>query len=664
METTLGGDRLGSGNKQNIHLKNYERSTHDLSYVFKSSMAAGTLVPFMNKVALPGDKWEIKLNTDVMTFPTIGPLFGSYKVQLDVFYIPVRLYHSKLHNNMLYVGMKMSDIKLPQIELRAVNKIAAGYDPELPDNSQINASCLMKYLGISGLGTYNNATPNPLKRYFNAVPVLAYWDIYKNYYANKQEQIGAYIHTSGQIENDATTPISAALFDKTNVFKGYCLGEAELTLSEGDKLYIYYPTNAVQPIAEDIPITLAAVDKVLSEAFTGFQWDSQNKIQSANVATSTGLFTVKQVPSPTGTQKNAIFGIKTFPLSYIDDMRSAILKNDTTTGIVIGAGSLIPYSSPMETVNGADYAATYSQECLGLKTYQSDLFNNWITTEWIEGANGISTLTAVDTTGGSFTIDAFNIASKVYDMLNRIAVSGGSYDDWLNAVYTHERVRGVESPTYCGSLIKELAFEEIVSTAQSTDPDNTKIPLGTLAGRGRLTGKHKGGYIEITVNEPSYIMGIVSITPRLDYSQGNEWDVNLKTMDDFHKPALDGIGFQDLISEQLVWSDTILTGDNLYTQQTLGKQPAWINYMTAVNKSYGSFAEQTNCMFMTLNRRYEKTNRDGYHGRIKDATTYIDPTKFNNIFAETALSSQNFWVQIACDITARRKMSAKIIPNL
>ena len=105
------------------------------------------------------------------------------------------------------------------------------------------------------------------------------------------------------------------------------------------------------------------------------------------------------------------------------------------------------------------------------------------------------------------------------------------------------------------------------------------MPLGTLAGRGRLTGKHKGGKIEITVNEPAYIMGIVSITPRVDYSQGNEWDMNLKTMDDFHKPALDGIGFQDLITEQMVWSDSQIDPNGLVLTRRAGKQPAWINYI-------------------------------------------------------------------------------------
>ena len=71
-----------------------------------------------------------------------------------------------------------------------------------------------------------------------------------------------------------------------------------------------------------------------------------------------------------------------------------------------------------------------------------------------------------------------------------------------------------------------------------------------------MAGKHKGGTVIVKVDEPSYIMGIVSITPRLDYSQGNKWDTHLETMDDFHKPALDEIGFQELITEQMAWWST------------------------------------------------------------------------------------------------------------
>ena len=75
MKKTLGGDRLGSGNKMHVELHNFGRSTHDLGYIFKSSMAAGTLVPFMCEVALPGDTFDIGLDCDVRTHPTIGPFF-------------------------------------------------------------------------------------------------------------------------------------------------------------------------------------------------------------------------------------------------------------------------------------------------------------------------------------------------------------------------------------------------------------------------------------------------------------------------------------------------------------------------------------------------------------------------------------------------------------
>ncbi len=189
MKTTIGGDRLGSGNKQSVSLKNYERSTHDLSYLWRSSMSSGTLVPFMSEIGLPGDSFDIDLDVDVKTLPTIGPLFGSYKVQLDVFECPIRLYNGKLHMNMLNIGMDMSQIKLPQLELNAE------YDPDnLGDNSQINSSSIYSYLNMRGLGRDKISKKARVAREFNAVSYLGYWDVYKNYYANKQEERGFVIH--------------------------------------------------------------------------------------------------------------------------------------------------------------------------------------------------------------------------------------------------------------------------------------------------------------------------------------------------------------------------------------------------------------------------------------------------------------------------------------
>lgn len=86
--------------------------------------------------------------------------------------------------------------------------------------------------------------------------------------------------------------------------------------------------------------------------------------------------------------------------------------------------------------------------------------------------------------------------------------------------------------------------------------------------------------------------------------------------------------------------------------------------MTSYNKALGNFAIASEQMFMVLARRYEMDWLTNNEMKIGDLTTYIDPMKFNQIFADTRLDAMNFWVQIGMDITARRKMSAKVMPNL
>lgn len=191
---TLGGDRLGSGQKQKVEMHGFERSTHDLSYIWRSTMAPGTLVPFMSEVTLPGDTFDIDLDCMIKTHPTIGPLFGTFKVQLDVFYVPMRLYISALHNNTLGIGNRMQDIRLPKVQLLAKQLKSTTQDI---DNFQINPSCIFSYLDIRGVGLPGqDGDTGPIFRKFNAIPWLGYWEIYKNYYSNKQQEKGVVIHNA------------------------------------------------------------------------------------------------------------------------------------------------------------------------------------------------------------------------------------------------------------------------------------------------------------------------------------------------------------------------------------------------------------------------------------------------------------------------------------
>ena len=166
----------------------------------------------------------------------------------------------------------------------------------------------------------------------------------------------------------------------------------------------------------------------------------------------------------------------------------------------------------------------------------------------------------------------------------------GKVPAWINYMTNFNKVYGnfaTEIPRYEGGLSKEIIFQEITSFYGSSEEN----PLGTLAGRGTLSQKHKGGKSIIRVNEPCYVMGIVSITPRIDYSQGNDWAVNLLTLDDLHKPQLDEIGFQDLLLDLMSASTTQTDIDFMPKFTAIGTVPAWLNYMTNFNKVYGNFAD-------------------------------------------------------------------------
>ena len=79
----------------------------------------------------------------------------------------------------------MAQVKLPQIKVT----LKSEYDTTTTEENQwnqVNPSCLLAYLGIRGFANMSGATSKIVSK--NALPILAYYDIFKNYYANTQEE--------------------------------------------------------------------------------------------------------------------------------------------------------------------------------------------------------------------------------------------------------------------------------------------------------------------------------------------------------------------------------------------------------------------------------------------------------------------------------------------
>lgn len=644
---TLGKNTLGDNNKMKVAMRDYDMSTHDISTVFRSSIGVGMLIPFCKILCQKGDIIDLNLINKTLSQPTLGPLFGSFKLQHFMFFGGLRLYNSWLHNNRTGIGMKMSDIKLPMMHARTTGTATAA-------ETNISASALYKYLGWSkSRRTGNNATGGILK---NGVPLLLYLDIFKNFFANTQEKkfymlkgglsrltIGPKVYKipAKNIGTYPTNGTSVGSFDESNSWGDYWKNVKVLGRKNGSEVITNMAELSTDPTTKTITIDNAT--SILTE-IVDVEFD-------------------KNITKYINTQ------LGQYDLNLLDQIRDVILhKKGNETLQLIGDNLSVTNGGTEELKKMFNDLIDAQSNKLGgmlLKTYDSDIFNNWVQTDWIDGAGGITEITSIDITAndGKLTMDALNLQQKVYNMLNRIAVSGGSYRDWLETVYTAGKyLDRPETPVFIGGMTQYIEFDEVISKS-ATETEYGSQPLGDIAAIGRGGKPLNNGHIHYQCEEPGYIMGLMAITPMVDYSQGNDFDLNLQTIDDLHKPALDGIGYQDLIQEQMVGETSIYeNGPNISNMKHLSanKTVAWIDYMTNYNRTYGEFAAGEPLDFMVLNRRYEV----GDNNTIKDLTTYIDPQKYIEIFADTSIDSQNFWVQTVIQATRRGNYSAKQIPFL
>ena len=267
--------------------------------------------------------------------------------------------------NMLNIGMDMSEVLLPQIEM------SAKYNPGGGDNDQINSSSIYSYLNIRGVGRTANGTAGTVKRYFNAIPYLGYWDIYKNYYANKQEERGFVIHAdTGDVSfdlskcfvtvngNTVVTKEIAATDQSIDTDPQGATGQVITTM---EIRFVWNNNNTVaygSPDVSNFEIDIDGNNFLLSELFgvinvptvpEGGLNGGYLSVQCSDYLGALGVadWDASQNSSVPNTEGSNYFGepiLREFPLDNIDDMRMDILEAvRDTTAFKLDETSRAPY---------------------------------------------------------------------------------------------------------------------------------------------------------------------------------------------------------------------------------------------------------------------------------------------------------------------------------
>ena len=120
----------------------------------------------------------------------------------------------------------MEQVKLPQIKVN-IRTLQDSPSNEEKQWIQVNPSCLLAYLGIRGYANTPSSGEAVIKK--NALPILTYFDIFKNYYANTQEENFYMIGTSPKL---TTTINGINITDPDNITttEGSISGGSKVTI--------------------------------------------------------------------------------------------------------------------------------------------------------------------------------------------------------------------------------------------------------------------------------------------------------------------------------------------------------------------------------------------------------------------------------------------------
>lgn len=661
----IGSDRLGSGPKMIVEAHGFGVSTHDVSKTRRTSMSFGTIVPAGMWLMPAGSRLRLNLDALITSNALLYQLYGSAKFQADIFSSRFANYNAKMDINLNDQAYEVDDIKFPQMRLRT-----RGFESNMENisNRQVNPSSLLRYTGVSSNGQNAANWASDVERVYMAMWILMYYQTYKEYYANKQEKRGLMIHNVAPPSD--ITIVSVEIWNNGEYFDevvGWSGQSFELGGLNDPELRVRYVSQYRRDEEQwtDLPYAAIVINSNGMDMSATAMWQAQARVNDPNNETAQTIIysdfdfageTNLQGYRSTYATEGAVSApqLTFFDLKAIDRMTMKILKMvDSTEPLEINSDTELPYGASFKEYSGFK-SINGTQEGLVIGTYQSDIFNNWLDNTTINNLNAKNKVKVDE--NGEFSIDMLNITQKMYNIDMRIGITDGTLDEWRELTYGQKTKSKSKKPVFNGSLTKEIVFDQVVSTA-GTEQE----PLGSIASRGQFGSKHKGGYAMIDAGEETLVMVLMKITPRIVYNQGNDWTLQLKTLDDIHKPGLDKIGYQNLLTDQMFAAETVVNSDGSLVTQSIGKLPAWMWYRTNYDDALGNMADTED--YKVFGRNYSGVVQGGKI-RLMDATTYIDPMKYNDKFALKSLDAMNFDVQIGMDAKMTVVMSEEIIPNL
>lgn len=326
--------------------------------------------------------------------------------------------------------------------------------------------------------------------------------------------------------------------------------------------------------------------------------------------------------------------------------------------------------------------------------YQPDLFNNII-----KAGESPTAYIEVEQQDGKdvVAVPRLRLQTKVQNMLDRMFVSGGRFEDLLRTLFGTKGSPIVNKPEFLGAWQASIDPTNVVSQAPGAGSDGT-VDLGQMAARVDRFSSFKGSQgVDYYAKEPGTIMFISMLVPEPAYFQGLNPDLVGMTFADDFNPEMNGIGFQavprhrystlpvgtlpqkpyessvSVLSSPWVQTAPIANADPNLVE--VGEEVAWSWLRTDYPTLHGEFAENGFWQYWTLARRYSyygpkavvsgdvPEDEREYYGS-ENFTTYINPLDWQYIFTARTQMDANFMLYASFDATVTSSLSKNYMPYL
>lgn len=609
MNTLLSREKVDSGSNYNfpdkMEIPRVPSSVFNLSHLVSGTLAnAGIIFPISWFEYMPTDRFKISIRHLIRVMPQVVPLMSRQRIFIHAFAIDYTDLQSDF-NVLMSKGYSGNVIK------KIAPLTADNIDPDVYDSGSgvVEPGSLADFLGLPQGASYSDL----IARGVSCLPFLAYEQIYKHYYMNKNY----YIENRNWLPDDEET----FRVNEDGVL-------ASNTDNDHDKVYfgkLHYRDYPDDYFTSGLPFAQRGDRPTLKINL------SEAKIFNfgeTNPETGLGGVPLSLFATQAHDNEDGTWTLRTYDYGNRSDSGRNYLFPYTNTDADSG-----PFVGPKQWGQSYDFDRQYQSgdDEIEIAKLQSDFFNN-----------------AVRTGGINVNIGADELRTLLNQQveLEKMARTDGSFNSFIKTFFGTNSSEKDPRPLYLGGTYSQISFTEVLQTSQSS----ASSALGQIAGHG-ISIDNNGYLGDFTARNYGLIMIIGTIMPDVYYSQGLEKKWTRSKQAEFYLPERAKLGLQPIKNEEIDF-----TGDTSQDNGLFAWQNPFDDLRYMQNRICGKLADPSSLSFYpyTQARKFENPPT------LSQSFAVADDIRKDYLFA---YQEDAYLYQFSLDIRAVRPLPYKAVPN-